>query len=296
MPLKTLTSIGIEVLKNNSLNKISDSLEDLHIEDALQLREIEANALQGCKRLRTLHITRAPKLKRISDGVFAAHFPSFKMLRIAHSGLEVIPNMNQLRTDPTIIAMIDFDSNNIRNITSGSVKVKAENFILDHNEIEVIQDWSFHDSQIANLSFKGNTKLRLVTEDAFFGLKNLRSLDLSGTSITRLPTRGLSSLEVLKLTDVLDLWEFPSVLHFPDIKEAYLTYSYHCCAFRFPVTHDPKEFSRLQSLHRDVHRRYCASTDHPLLEIPSTTTQESTRRRRHVSTTTGEVEDTGGWR
>ncbi|KAF8782393.1 Thyrotropin receptor like protein [Argiope bruennichi] len=187
---ETLTSIGIEVLRNDSLKGVAPTLQDLHI-------------------------TRAPKLKEITNGVFAAHFPGFKMLRIAHSGLEVIPNMNLLNTDPTIIAM---------------------------------------------MSLKGNKKLRLIAEDAFTGLKNLRTLDLSETSIRHLPTSGLSSLEVLKMKDTFALWEFPSVLHFPDIKEAHLTYPYHCCAFKFPVTHDPWEFSRLQSLRRDVHRRYCAST------------------------------------
>ncbi|GFS78339.1 hypothetical protein NPIL_332451 [Nephila pilipes] len=102
----TLTSIGIEVLRNDSLKKIASTLQDLHIQDALELREIEANALKECLKIRTLHITRAPKLKQITNGVFSAHFPSFKMLRIAHSGLEVIPNMNLLKTDPTIIAMM----------------------------------------------------------------------------------------------------------------------------------------------------------------------------------------------
>ncbi|PRD26501.1 UNVERIFIED_CONTAM: hypothetical protein NCL1_37911 [Trichonephila clavipes] len=62
------------------------------------------------------------------------------------------------------------------------------------------------------------------------------------------------------MKDAFDMWELPSVLHFPDIKEAYLTYPYHCCAFKFPNTHDPWEFSRLQSLRRDVHRRFCTST------------------------------------
>ncbi|XP_035212697.1 lutropin-choriogonadotropic hormone receptor-like isoform X2 [Stegodyphus dumicola] len=202
------------------------------------------------------------------------------MLKIAHSGLEAIPNMNQLRTNSTIIAMLDFDSNKIKNITSSSINVKAENLILDHNNIEVIEDWSFHDSQIAKLSLKGNRNLRLITEDAFTGLKNLRSLDLSETSIRMLPTRGLSSLETLKITDTFAMRKFPSVLHFPEIKEAHLTYPYHCCAFKFPITHDPKEFTRLQSLRRDLHRRYCASTT---TDYPTSHVTASMIEKRYVS-------------
>ncbi|GIX95051.1 hypothetical protein CEXT_667921 [Caerostris extrusa] len=103
---QTLTSFGLEILSNDSLTNYASTLLDLRIQDALGLREIQANALKECKKIRTLHITRAPKLKKITEGVFDAHFPSFKMLRIAHSGLEVIPNMNLLNTDPTIIAMM----------------------------------------------------------------------------------------------------------------------------------------------------------------------------------------------
>ncbi|GFS78342.1 thyrotropin receptor [Nephila pilipes] len=106
--------------------------------------------------------------------------------------------------------------------------------------------------------------------------------------IRRLPTRGLSSLEVLKMKDAFDMWELPSVLHFPDIKEAHLTYPYHCCAFKFPNTHDPWEFSRLQSLRRDVHRRFCAST------TPEDTTGQVTMptiRKRSASSSSPFVKD-----
>ncbi|KAL1415187.1 hypothetical protein MTO96_006862 [Rhipicephalus appendiculatus] len=78
-------------------------------------------------------------------------------------------------------------------------------------------------------------------------------LDLSETSLTKLPTRGLESLEVLELRDAPALREFPSVYHFRFIRVAHLTYPYHCCAFQFPETHDPEEHSRFQ--------KHCNSDD-----------------------------------
>ncbi|CAN8007272.1 unnamed protein product, partial [Ixodes pacificus] len=68
--------------------------------------------------------------------------------------------------------------------------------------------------------------------------------DLSETSVTSLPTRGLESLEVLEVRDTPTLREFPSVYHFRFIRAAHLTYPYHCCAFQFPETHNPEEHSR----------------------------------------------------
>nr|CAD7453874.1 unnamed protein product [Timema tahoe] len=95
-------------------------------------------------------------------------------------------------------------------------------------------------------SFKGNRALTKIHPDAFVGLKSLRYLDLSETSITQLPTRGLQELDVLRLQDTATLKVFPSIYNFEYIREAWLTYPYHCCAFQFPSTHDPAEYARHQ--------------------------------------------------
>ena len=61
---------------------------------------------------------------------------------------------------------------------------------------------------------KGNTQLVEIHPDAFAGLTSLRRLDASQTGITQLPTRGLSELEILRLTDTKSLKEIPSVYNF----------------------------------------------------------------------------------
>ncbi|GBM22693.1 Lutropin-choriogonadotropic hormone receptor [Araneus ventricosus] len=107
---------------------------------------------------------------------------------------------------------------------------------------------------------------------AFFGATAAK-WDLSETSISSLPTKGLEELEVLKLTEVYPLKVFPSVYHFKYIKEAYLTYPYHCCAFKFPATHDPEEFSKYTAFKENVQKMYCNQN-------PSTTTPMSTTESR----------------
>ncbi|XP_072143633.1 lutropin-choriogonadotropic hormone receptor [Dermacentor andersoni] len=144
----------------------------------------------------------------------------------------------------TYIGMLDFDSNRIAELTAYSIKVKAGTLILNHNTIAAIRAAAFDGSKIAELRLRGNRELAVVEDDAFYGLSNLSHLDLSETSLTKLPTRGLESLEVLELRDAPALREFPSVYHFRFIRVAHLTYPYHCCAFQFPETHDPEEHSR----------------------------------------------------
>lgn len=76
--------------------------------------------------------------------------------------------------------------------------------------------------------------------------------DLSETSITSLPNGGLHELEILKIVDTFSLKVFPSVYNFRQIKEAHLTYPYHCCAFRFPATHNPQEYAKYQRRSKDI--------------------------------------------
>ncbi|XP_054717573.1 lutropin-choriogonadotropic hormone receptor-like [Uloborus diversus] len=177
----------------------------------------------------------------------------------------------------------DLDSNKIRHLHSGSVKMKTEMLNLDFNLIRTIEGRAFEGSEIAKLSLKGNTQLHSIHEDAFSGLKNVRTLDLSETSINYLPVKGLEELDVLKLTEVYPLKVFPSVYHFKYIKEAYLTYPYHCCAFKFPATHDPEEFSKYIDFKKNMENLYCRQN-------PSTTpttwlaldAEKNVRRKRRL--------------
>ncbi|KAL3245679.1 hypothetical protein MRX96_058211 [Rhipicephalus microplus] len=171
----------------------------------------------------------------------------------------------------TYIGMLDFDSNRIAELPAYSIRVKAGTLILNHNSIAAIRGAAFDGSKIAELRMRGNRKLTVVEDDAFYGLSNLSHLDLSETSLTKLPTRGLESLEVLELRDVPALREFPSVYHFRFIRVAHLTYPYHCCAFQFPETHDPEEHSRFQ--------KHCNSDD------------ETIRQRQNRPPVVGEEHD-----
>ncbi|GFQ77785.1 thyrotropin receptor [Trichonephila clavata] len=237
-----------------------------------QLQEIEDGAFYGMRLLRTISIKQAPKLKKIQDAVFNCHLPSLKIVRIIQSGLESIPNLQFIETK-SIIYMVDLDSNKINRLSTGSVKMKTEMLNLDFNLITKIEKKAFFGSEIAKLSLKGNAQLHSIDEQAFLGLKNIRSLDLSETRISYLPTKGLEELEILRLSDVYPLKVFPSVYHFKYIKEAHLTYPYHCCAFKFPATHDPEEFSKYVAFKENIQKMYC--NQNPSTTTPMSITEKS---------------------
>ncbi|PSN49269.1 Follicle-stimulating hormone receptor [Blattella germanica] len=137
-------------------------------------------------------------------------------------GLKTIPSP-VFHVELPRLKLLDLENNLISKITSTALSVKAEELLLNYNVIEEVEDMAFNGSQVAKL-------------------------DLSETSITHLPTRGLQELEVLRLQDTDTLKVFPSIYNFEYIREAWLTYPYHCCAFHFPAKHDPAEYIRHQEL------------------------------------------------
>nr|CAD7399966.1 unnamed protein product [Timema cristinae] len=98
-------------------------------------------------------------------------------------------------------------------------------------------------------SFNHNKALGPVTKPAKYNIQQHHQLhpyqqrqphmDLSQTAITYLPTGGLEDLDTLRIKDTDSLKVIPSVYSFKHLKEAWLTYSFHCCAFKFPARHNP---------------------------------------------------------
>ncbi|KAK6635620.1 hypothetical protein RUM44_000874 [Polyplax serrata] len=255
---RSMTGGGMEVLGANAFEPYKETLRDVNLFDLKLLRQIDPGAFHNLPVLRTIYISGAQRLLSLDSKVFAEKIPQLKTLRIVHSGLTEIPHLNDLETKD-ILHAIDLESNQIRKIPSHGFKIQAQELFLSFNSIMEIEPDAFKGSQIAKIILKGNMKLTKLHQDSFQNLQSLRFLDLSLTSITFLPTKGLSDLEVLKLQDTRSLKVFPSVYNFDYIKEAELTYPYHCCAFQFPDTHSPEVHKRhqefLQSIQKECSER-----------------------------------------
>ncbi|XP_060523778.1 lutropin-choriogonadotropic hormone receptor-like isoform X2 [Cylas formicarius] len=243
----SVQNAGLEVLKSNSLVEYADTLHELNLENLEQFYHIETGVFHNLKQLQTLYIYMAPKLRKILPEVFNASLPNLKVVRIVYTGLEHVPDFNGLNTN-SVLHMIDLDHNGIKKITKEEIRnLAVSQLILSYNDLRVVEAQAFSGSQVAYLSLRGNTNLEFLHGRAFHKLQNLRRLDLSGTAITALPTDGLQEVDVLKIEDTYSLKIFPSVFNFKYIKEAWLTYPYHCCAFKYPGTHDPNEFKKQTS-------------------------------------------------
>ena len=55
--------------------------------------------------------------------------------------------------------------------------------------------------------------------------------NLGNNRFPLLPERGLENVRQLKVHNIAELREFPSVDHFPNVHTLILSYAYHCCEF-----------------------------------------------------------------
>ncbi|XP_055853615.1 lutropin-choriogonadotropic hormone receptor isoform X2 [Episyrphus balteatus] len=234
----TIASAGLIMLRSAGLKVYASSFRDLILTDLQHFYCIQDQAFEPLKVLRTIYIAYAPKLTFISKDAFKGISDTIKILKILHSGLVSIPDMQYLPKN-AILQIIDLTGNKIERIFRKSIFIKTEQLILDNNTLTFIEDSAFSGSEIAKLSFSGNRMLVTISPTAFDGIMNIQELDLSGTSLSGLPSHGLNNLEILRIQNTESLRTIPSIYNFQNLQEAWLTHSFHCCAFQFPSTHDP---------------------------------------------------------
>ncbi|XP_075221473.1 follicle-stimulating hormone receptor-like [Lycorma delicatula] len=241
------------------------TLKEISITRMKYLDEFDKHAFRHLSNLQAIVISNAPVLRFLPAGIFP--LKTLRVLRITHTGLEVLPTLPGLSKN--IMHILDFESNKIKMIKSNALSIKTEQLILDYNNIAKIEGWAFNGSQIGKLSLKGNRALTELSHDAFRGLDSLRDLDLSETSITNLPVLGLESLETLILMGTNTLKIIPSIHDLKSLRVAKLTYSFHCCAFQYPARHDPvrhelhvEYLARVKELCRDTTKTTLSNTKH----------------------------------
>ncbi|XP_022166335.1 lutropin-choriogonadotropic hormone receptor-like isoform X2 [Myzus persicae] len=228
-------SADIKELSEKSINPYNN-LTDIILNNMKNLEYLDSSTFKNLNKLQSLYIFRASALTELPYDIFHGLSKTFLVLRISKANLKVIPDLSDLGT-PTAMHIIEFEGNQLDKLPTNGIKTRAEQLLLEYNKIHVVENWAFNGSEISKLSLRGNY-LDFLSEHSFDGILNLRTLDLSHSSMKVLPTSGLKSLEVLRIENAPSMTVIPSVYLFGNLKEAHLTYSFHCCSFQFPAKHD----------------------------------------------------------
>ncbi|XP_002739238.1 follicle-stimulating hormone receptor-like [Saccoglossus kowalevskii] len=223
-----------EILKADSFSGLT-VLEHLKLTDWRGLIEIEAGAFDGLPNLWYLELLQLTSLLYIGPGVIA-DFPSLKDIWIHESGLRRVPDFSNFSTSESSID-IYLGHNSIEVLPPYSffgVEVAIGKLSVISNNIYQVDESAFGGLTVVEIDLSYNP-LTHLKPDAFSGTNELRTLKLSASEMTFLPTNGLKFIQNLYIEETYSFKIFPPVFEFQRIKKARLTYFTHCCAFSYPT-------------------------------------------------------------
>ncbi|XP_049626327.1 thyrotropin receptor [Suncus etruscus] len=224
--LKTIPSCAFSDLLN--ISRIYLSID-------ATLQRLESHSFYNLSKITHIEIRNARSLTYIDAGAFK-ELPLLKFLGIFNTGLTKFPDLtNVYSTDIFFILeitdnpyMTSIPANALRGLCNETLTLKLYN-----NGFTSIQGYAFNGTRLDAVYLNKNKYLTDIHKDAFGGVYNGPTLlDVSHTSITALPAKGLEHLKELVARSTWTLKKLPLSLSFLHLTRADLSYPSHCCAFK----------------------------------------------------------------
>ncbi|XP_015218187.2 lutropin-choriogonadotropic hormone receptor [Lepisosteus oculatus] len=229
----TLTHLSIKTITSHSFEGLVNVLR-IEISQSVFLERIEALAFNNLHNLSEISIQNTKSLVNIGRRAFS-NLPKLRYLSICNTGITVFPDMSTIYSIESHFILEICENLHIESIPSNAfVGMTKEHITMNlyKNGFREIQRCAFNGTKIDKLVLKGNSKLRIIHEEAFIGGIGPDVLDVSSTPIQKLPTSGLESVQILIAQSTYALKSLPPLNLFSSLRKAHLTYPSHCCAFQ----------------------------------------------------------------
>ncbi|TDG96502.1 hypothetical protein EPR50_G00228960, partial [Perca flavescens] len=190
------------------------------------IQSVGRSAFQNLPELRTLSLNGAADLTEFPDLTGTKSLESLtitgaRITSLPSSVCEQLPNLQ----------LLDLSYNQIQTLPSFSGCESVQKIDLQHNEIEELEENTFHSlMSLRSLDLSWN-RLSTVKPNSFSALPALTKLDLSSNQLSSLPLIGLQSLTHLRLAGNTQLMELIPREDLPRVRVMELPYAFQCCAF-----------------------------------------------------------------
>ncbi|XP_041636755.1 leucine-rich repeat-containing G-protein coupled receptor 5A-like [Cheilinus undulatus] len=190
------------------------------------IQSVGRSAFQNLPELRTLSLNGAADLTEFPDLTGTKSLESLtitgaRITSLPASLCEQLPNLQ----------LLDLSYNQIQSLPSFSGCESVQKIDLHHNEIEEVEENTFHGlMSLRSLDLSSN-RLTSVKMNSFSALPALTKLDLSSNQLSSLPLIGLQSLTHLRLAGNTQLMELLPREDLPRVRVIELPYAFQCCAF-----------------------------------------------------------------
>ncbi|CAK6983199.1 leucine-rich repeat-containing G-protein coupled receptor 5-like isoform X2, partial [Scomber scombrus] len=190
------------------------------------IQSVGRSAFQNLPELRTLSLNGAADLTEFPD---LTGTKSLESLTITGARITSLPGSvcEQLSN----LQLLDLSYNQIQTLPNFSGCESIQKIDLHHNEIEELEENTFHGlMSLRSLDLSWN-RLTTVKTNSFSALPALNKLDLSSNQLSSLPLVGLQSLTHLRLAGNTQLMELLPREDLPRVRVIELPYAFQCCAF-----------------------------------------------------------------
>ncbi|KAK7896772.1 hypothetical protein WMY93_022097 [Mugilogobius chulae] len=190
------------------------------------IQSVGRSAFQNLPELRTLSLNGAANLTEFPNLTGTASLESLtitgaKITSLPPSICDQLPNLE----------LLDLSYNQLQTLPLFSGCESIQTLDLHHNEIEELEENTFHGlMSLRSLDLSWN-KLSTVKPNCFSALPALTKLDLSSNHIVSLPLSGLHALTHLRLSGNDQLMELIPRETLPRVRVMELPYAFQCCAF-----------------------------------------------------------------
>ncbi|XP_061098629.1 thyrotropin receptor-like [Conger conger] len=211
------------------------NISRIHISVDVTLKRLDRHSFCNLMKLTHIEIRNARSLTYVHPEAFK-DLPNLKYLGLFNTGLIAFPDLTSIHSDDTnfILEIADhpyiteIPANSFHGITSDDLTV-----MLYSNGFTEIHPHAFNGTKLNAVYLHRNKHLVRIDERVFAGaVSGPTLLDVSLTSVTSLPTRGLDSLRELTARNTWSLKKLPPMNAFHHLTSADLTYPSHCCGFK----------------------------------------------------------------
>ncbi|XP_070784938.1 leucine-rich repeat-containing G-protein coupled receptor 5-like [Enoplosus armatus] len=190
------------------------------------IQSVGRSAFQNLPELRTLSLNGAADLTEFPD---LTGTKSLESLTITGARITSLPS--SVCEQLVNLQLLDLSYNQIQTLPSFSGCESVQKIDLHHNEIEELEENTFHGlMSLRSLDLSWN-RLSSVKPNSFSALPALTKLDLSSNQLSSLPLIGLQSLTHLRLAGNTQLMDLIPREDLPKVRVMELPYAFQCCAF-----------------------------------------------------------------
>ncbi|XP_053459535.1 thyrotropin receptor [Nycticebus coucang] len=199
------------------------------------LQRLESYSFYNLSKMTHIEIRNTRSLTYI-DSDALKELPLLKFLGIFNTGLRIFPDLTKVYSTDVFFILEITDNPYMTTIPVNAFQGLCNETLtlkLYNNGFTSIQGLAFNGTKLDAVYLNKNKYLTVIDKDAFGGVHSGPTLlDVSYTSVTALPSKGLEHLKELIAKNTWTLKKLPLSLSFLHLTRADLSYPSHCCAFK----------------------------------------------------------------